>query len=88
MLLDGVDSSSRIFPASWRDAAIRELFDNAVGGVRCARCVAVFCSLAELRTLQADHIVPWSKGGLTTWANMQLLCSPCNRAKWDRIEHQ
>jgi len=30
---------------------------------------------------QADHIVPFSKGGKTTVANGQLLCATCNIAK-------
>lgn len=32
-----------------------------------------------LDQLQFDHVHPWSKGGLTTVENLQLLCGPCNR---------
>lgn len=32
---------------------------------------------------QFDHIKPWSKGGLATVDNIQLLCGPCNRRKSD-----
>jgi 5-methylcytosine-specific restriction endonuclease McrA len=39
-----------------------------------------------LSLLQSDHILPWSKGGLTTWANLQLLCRPCNIKKSDRTD--
>lgn len=31
--------------------------------------------------MEADHIVPWHKGGKTTLENCQMLCMPCNRAK-------
>lgn len=31
--------------------------------------------------LQYDHIIPFSRNGADTVANIQLLCGPCNRAK-------
>lgn len=31
--------------------------------------------------LHYDHVIPWSKGGANTVANIQLLCGPCNRRK-------
>jgi hypothetical protein len=33
---------------------------------------------------QADHVVPWSKGGRTLLANGACLCQRCNAAKSDR----
>ena len=33
--------------------------------------------------LHIDHIVPWSKGGETTFDNLQTLCSNCNLGKSD-----
>lgn len=33
----------------------------------------------------ADHIVPWSRGGKTTVANGQVACQPCNAAKGDSV---
>ena len=33
--------------------------------------------------LHIDHIIPWSKGGETTFENLQTLCSRCNLGKSD-----
>lgn len=41
-------------------------------GVRC-----------EWNAWQADHIVPWSRGGKTIVSNGQVLCPSCNAAKSD-----
>lgn len=84
--LEPVDPSARVFPASWRDAAIRAAFDDACGGVVCPQCRKVFGTRRELRELHADHQRPWSRGGLTTWENLQLLCGPCNLMKNNRFE--
>ena len=35
--------------------------------------------------LEIDHIIPVSKGGLTTEENLQTLCWKCNRHKSDKI---
>ena len=37
--------------------------------------------------LEIDHIIPVSKGGLTTENNLQTLCWRCNRTKGARIEN-
>jgi 5-methylcytosine-specific restriction endonuclease McrA len=31
--------------------------------------------------LHFDHVIPVSRGGASTVANIQLLCGACNRAK-------
>jgi hypothetical protein len=38
------------------------------------------------RLPELDHIIPLSKGGTHTWANVQTLCRRCNSAKGDVIE--
>lgn len=83
--LEPVAPTQRTYPASWRDAAIRALFDDAIAAVRCPRCSRIFRTRAELRTLHCDHIEPFSAGGPTTWANLQLLCALCNLQKSDRV---
>lgn len=35
--------------------------------------------------MEADHIVPWSKGGKTVESNCQMLCKQCNRDKSSKI---
>lgn len=79
--IEDVRSSQRHFPPSWRDAAIRELTDPLTGRVGCAQCPHVASRPAEKRRLHCDHIIPYSKGGETTWANLQLLCARCNLSK-------
>ena len=49
----------------------------AAGGQRCALCGITM----DKRPLDVDHIIPRSKGGKTTFENLQVLCSKCNRSK-------
>lgn len=47
------------------------------------RCEA--CGISnELSTLEADHIIPRSKGGSNDLSNLQALCSLCNVQKLNR----
>lgn len=38
--------------------------------------------------LHVDHVVPWSRGGVTTLANLVTLCSNCNIGKSDLDAHE
>lgn len=83
--LEPVDPAARTFPASWRDAAIRILYDARAGGVSCPICATTHRRPAELRRLHGDHIMPFSRGGKTVWANLQLLCANCNLRKHAKV---
>ena len=50
---------------------------NRDGGV-CVEC-------GNNEKLEFDHIIPISKGGSSTYRNVQLLCESCNRRKSDKI---
>jgi 5-methylcytosine-specific restriction endonuclease McrA len=45
-----------------------------------------YCGARE--DLTFDHVIPRSKGGLTTWGNVVAACSPCNVRKADRLPAQ
>lgn len=45
---------------------------------RCRQC-------GSTEQLHFDHVIPVSKGGANTVANIQLLCGPCNRTKGARL---
>ena len=49
------------------------------------KCVGANCPEhgreLDFRDMEADHIVPWSKGGKTVIENCQMLCRHCNRTK-------
>lgn len=56
--------------------SLRFLVLRGSGG-RCALCGIT----AKERPLDVDHIIPRSRGGKTELANLQALCSKCNRSK-------
>ncbi len=56
--------------------SLRFLVLKAAGG-RCQLCGIS----AKERPLDVDHIIPRSRGGKTELANLQTLCSKCNRSK-------
>ena len=51
---------------------------SARDGGRCRKC-------GSTQQLHFDHVIPASKGGANTVANIQLLCGACNRAKGARL---
>jgi 5-methylcytosine-specific restriction endonuclease McrA len=47
------------------------------------RFTCQYCGAREELTF--DHVVPRSRGGVTTWENVVAACSPCNLRKGDRL---
>jgi 5-methylcytosine-specific restriction endonuclease McrA len=47
------------------------------------RFTCQYCGAKE--DLTFDHVIPRSKGGLTTWQNVVTACSPCNLRKGDKL---
>lgn len=43
------------------------------------------CDVELSKGWHADHVVPWSKGGLTDVTNGQALCPDCNRRKGNQM---
>ena len=44
------------------------------------------CQYCGAKTdLTFDHLIPRSRGGLTTWENVITACSPCNLRKSNRM---
>ncbi len=62
---------------TFTDKQKRQAYEKQEG--ICTKCGQHF----ELKEMEADHITPWSKGGKTTIANLQMLCKQCNRTKTD-----
>jgi len=50
-----------------------------VSGMLCQRCAKPIGS-----QFHADHVVPYSKGGMTITNNGQALCAACNLQKGNR----
>lgn len=42
----------------------------------------------ELSRLTLDHVVPRSRGGVSTWENVVLACLDCNSRKGDRLPQE
>ena len=61
----------RVFPDDIKEAVYAE--QNGI----CKICGEQF----EIDEMEADHIIPWSKGGKTIKENCQMLCMSCNRKK-------
>jgi hypothetical protein len=67
--------ASRLFPRHLKEALL------AAG---LGRCRTPGCD-APLAWLQADHIIPWSRGGPTAVSNGHIRCAACNKAKRDHV---
>jgi 5-methylcytosine-specific restriction endonuclease McrA len=67
-----------------RDAHRRKITRRAVFARDEWRCQ--YCGARS--NLTVDHVIPRSKGGLSSWENIVASCAPCNRRKGDRTPAQ
>ena len=58
----------------------KEYILSKTGG-RCAHCGKKLST----KTMQKDHSIPWSKGGVSDVENIVPLCADCNKEKADRV---
>lgn len=63
---------------TFRESDKRYAYESQLG--ICVRCGKHF----SIEEMEADHIMPWSKGGKTERDNCQMLCRQCNRQKSNR----
>lgn len=68
------------FHSERREAIPQDVMDNVWrrDGGKCVKC-------GSNENLEFDHIIPFSKGGATTYRNMQILCKKCNIDKSNKI---
>ncbi|MGB3532830.1 MAG: HNH endonuclease signature motif containing protein [Microcoleaceae cyanobacterium] len=83
--LEKCDPYQRFFPPAWKQAYFRMNFDEKVKGYVCPACQQAFRAPKGFEELKCDHIHPFSKGGLTVWENLQLLCARCNIQKSNTV---
>lgn len=60
---------------TFRESDKRYAYENQLG--ICVKCEKHF----SFEEMEADHIIPWSKGGKTERENCQMLCKQCNGRK-------
>ncbi|NES74252.1 MAG: HNH endonuclease [Okeania sp. SIO2D1] len=84
--LQPCNPKARSFPISWKEAYFRLHFNSELEGYVCSMCKKLFRGSKGFKELKADHIYPFSKSGLTTWDNLQLLCIYCNSKKSNKLK--
>lgn len=63
---------------TFTDRQKREAYKRQKG--ICPKCKAPN-NIYDINEMEADHIIPWSKGGKTSSENCQMLCKEHNRRK-------
>lgn len=80
----------RLFDAPTKKAAYKRQTDKATksGVSNCPLCAvgnnANKTRIYKLKEMEADHVSAWSKGGLSTLENCEMLCVPHNRSKGNK----
>lgn len=79
--LEDCEPDNRTFPDSWKTAYWRLYGGATKEGYECPLCKRRFRGQIGYAELHADHKSAVANGGVTTWENLQLLCSLCNLKK-------
>ncbi len=80
LIEEGAISNQFIDKQGKREPIPQDIMDkvwNRDGG-KCVKC-------GSQQNLEFDHIIPFSKGGATTYRNLQILCKSCNIEKSNLI---
>lgn len=64
---------------------VTNTFLFARDGYRCQYCGRHRAQLRSREFLTRDHVIPMSRGGANTWANVVTACSPCNNRKGSHL---
>lgn len=75
------DEDDEILSSKYRKTALQNT-DANYGWYTCPKCGKKF----RASKMDADHIVPKSKGGDNSRYNLQLLCYHCNRSKNNKTD--
>lgn len=83
--MDELISEGKIFNYYTKKNGNRETIPVDVATAVWNRDGGKCCICGSHENLEFDHIIPISKGGATTFRNLQLLCHSCNLKKSDKI---
>jgi hypothetical protein len=83
----GIPTGGRLFSNTYRRAGW-ELSKDASGVARCKYCGAHLDPRSgKPNSYEADHTVPYSRGGPTELSNLTPSCRACNRSKsWHTLD--
>lgn len=83
--LDELISEGKIFNTYIKKNGNRETIPMEIASAVWNRDGGKCCICGSKENLEFDHIIPISKGGATSFRNLQLLCKYCNIKKSDKI---
>jgi hypothetical protein len=83
--LDELIEEGKVFNIYTKQDGNRTTIPTAVANAVWNRDGGRCCICGSKENLEFDHIIPISKGGATTFRNLQLLCHNCNNIKSDNI---